>query len=508
MEPESHSANYGADQIDEERTSQPAGNQNEPAYNLKAVVQETGLKADTLRAWERRYGLPQPTRTQSGHRLYSKRDIAILKWLLARQNEGLSISRAVALWQRLANDGIDPIDASDLEAISLGKESLSSRNPTTTLDHEHGAIPVDQSSHFGSLQTKSTQTLLGTRDHNGPLGSQIVELRHSWVSACLNFDETRAEQVVTEAFSLFDTEVACLELLFKGISEIGAGWIEGRVTAQQEHYASSLATRRIHTLLNGTPPPTRQGKIMIGCPPGEEHTFPSNLLALLLRRQGWPVLFLGANIPIMNLHATVLAAKPALVILTAQQLHTAATLLEMGNVIFESGTPLAYGGSIFVRSADLQGCIPGYYLGEEIGKAPLIVEQIMAAPRIKPAQRRIPIEYAGGLASFRKNRGDIERQVELEMLTYGADQNTINVAHRCLGQIITAALSLCRVASSESERADIGSLLLNHYGMPIEFIDGYLGAYYVATLQNCQDLDSIVMEWFSRLLGEHHELSR
>ncbi|HMN28091.1 MAG TPA: MerR family transcriptional regulator, partial [Caldilineaceae bacterium] len=72
-----------------------------PVYNLKAVVRETGLKPDTIRAWERRYGLPEPRRTESGHRLYSLNDINMLKWLIARQNEGVSISRAVELWNRL-----------------------------------------------------------------------------------------------------------------------------------------------------------------------------------------------------------------------------------------------------------------------------------------------------------------------------------------------------------------------------------------------------------------------
>ena len=75
-----------------------------PIFNLKAVVQETGLKPDTLRAWERRYGLPEPQRTASGHRLYTQRDIAILKWLIDRQVEGLSISRAVALWHELTSE--------------------------------------------------------------------------------------------------------------------------------------------------------------------------------------------------------------------------------------------------------------------------------------------------------------------------------------------------------------------------------------------------------------------
>ena len=56
-----------------------------PIYNLKVVVQETGIKPDTLRAWERRYGLPNPARTEGGHRLYSQYDIDTLKWLSARQ---------------------------------------------------------------------------------------------------------------------------------------------------------------------------------------------------------------------------------------------------------------------------------------------------------------------------------------------------------------------------------------------------------------------------------------
>ena len=80
-----------------------------PTYNLKAVVRETGLKPDTLRAWERRYGVPTPQRTDSGHRLYSQHDIDTLKWLLDRQNEGMSISRAIELWNRLENEGVDPL---------------------------------------------------------------------------------------------------------------------------------------------------------------------------------------------------------------------------------------------------------------------------------------------------------------------------------------------------------------------------------------------------------------
>ena len=79
-----------------------------PRFNLKAVVQQTGLKPDTLRAWERRYGLPTPERSSGGHRLYSKHDVDTLKWLIARQREGLSIKRAVELWRQVESEGRDP----------------------------------------------------------------------------------------------------------------------------------------------------------------------------------------------------------------------------------------------------------------------------------------------------------------------------------------------------------------------------------------------------------------
>ncbi|MFU8773811.1 MAG: MerR family transcriptional regulator, partial [Anaerolineales bacterium] len=71
--------------------------ENSPIYNLKVVVSETGVKPETLRAWERRYGFPKPKRSSGGHRLYTLRDVRTINWLIERQKEGLSISRAVEL---------------------------------------------------------------------------------------------------------------------------------------------------------------------------------------------------------------------------------------------------------------------------------------------------------------------------------------------------------------------------------------------------------------------------
>ena len=105
-----------------------------PAFNLKVVLQETNIAADTLRAWERRYGLPMPQRTSGGHRLYSQYDIETIKWLLARQAEGLSISRAVDLWNEHNASGVDPLAGFTPSALPPFKRLLPfTSHPTPTL---------------------------------------------------------------------------------------------------------------------------------------------------------------------------------------------------------------------------------------------------------------------------------------------------------------------------------------------------------------------------------------
>src|SRR5512133_2126500 len=126
-----------------------------PIYNLKAVLKETGLKADVLRAWERRYGLPSPERTQGGHRLYSDFDVAMLKWFILRQNEGLSISRAAEMWKEHLTQGRNPLEE----------------------------MPAPQA----NLQVFSRETAFPS--------NAIDAMREQWLNASLNFNETEAEQV-------------------------------------------------------------------------------------------------------------------------------------------------------------------------------------------------------------------------------------------------------------------------------------------------------------------------
>lgn len=74
-----------------------AGAHGERGLNIAAVAQRTGVAADTLRKWERRYGVLRPMRTPGGQRRYDESDLAVVRWLKARLEEGYRISEAAAL---------------------------------------------------------------------------------------------------------------------------------------------------------------------------------------------------------------------------------------------------------------------------------------------------------------------------------------------------------------------------------------------------------------------------
>lgn len=439
-----------------------------PTYNLKAVVRETGLKPDTLRAWERRYGVPTPQRTDSGHRLYSQHDIDTLKWLLDRQNEGMSISRAIELWNRLESEGADPL----LTTVATGT-------------HRHGELrPIP------------------TVGEQPPLSSTevVTWLREAWVSACLAFDEHHAEQLLAHAFAVFPVETVCLEVVQRGLAQIGESWYLGKVTVQQEHFASALALRRMEALLAATPPPTRAGRILVACPPEEEHTFVPLMLSLLLRRRGWDVIYLGANVPLRSLETTLVAVRPSLVVLTAQQLYTAASLLDMAEALFSERVPVAFGGLVFTQVPDLHQIIPGYYLGDRLDHATNMIEQVMASLRPQPAQRMISYDYKEALASFRANQAQIDARVWAAMQHVLPDRH-LTMANQSLGRNIIAALSLGNMNYINPDIDWVEGLLVNHYEMPPEALEQYLEVYFEAVHTTLDQRGHLVSEWFGRLLG-------
>jgi methanogenic corrinoid protein MtbC1 len=89
-----------------------------------------------------------------------------------------------------------------------------------------------------------------------------------------------------------------MEVLQKGMSEIGALWYENRASVFNRNILLQAwpCAAWMH-LLSASPTPTRPQTVLVGCPPDEWHTFTPLLLSLLLRRRGLNVIYLGANVP-------------------------------------------------------------------------------------------------------------------------------------------------------------------------------------------------------------------
>lgn len=426
-----------------------------PTYNLKVVIRETGIKPDTLRAWERRYGLPEPDRTPGKHRLYSEYDIQTIKWLAARQQEGLRINRAVALWNDLIASGQDPFESHPMPGGFV----------------KPGTVEIE-------------------------VGETLKDMRDAWINACLAFDEAAADSIISQAFARYPLETVCLEILGKGLSEIGSRWYNGGVTVQQEHFASALMIRRMDALLVAAPSPTRSGRFMVACPPGEEHIVAPLMITLFLRYRGWDVVYLGANVPLSKLESTIRSAKPKLLIMTAMTIYSAASLYQAASSLIVSGIPLAYGGRIFNQHPGLREIMPAYFLGESLSDGANKAEEIVI--HNPPLPKFIPMreDYQRALAHFRDRQTAIEAHIWENITTNGLKNYQLELANDYLNRDISAALTLGSLEYL-TEEIDWIRMLLSNHNIPEELLPKYLEIYKQAVTQSLGEEGAPVINWIN-----------
>jgi len=288
-------------------------------------------------------------------------------------------------------------------------------------------------------------------------------------------------------------------LIQPALAEIGVGWHEGRVTVQQEHFASALAMRRLEALLALTPAPTRRGRILVGCPPHEQHTFVPLMLSVLLRRRGWDVVYLGADVPLLSLEQTIEVARPTLVILTAQQLYTAASLLDMGNLLAEKRVPMAYGGLVFNSMPHLEQVIPGHFLGTQLDLAVDAIEAIMATPRVRAAARDVPPESEKVLRLFRYNRAQIEADIWQAFEHSGLSQMSMADANAAFGRSLESALALGMLEPYAAGIEWLADLLVMHYQLPASLISEYCRVYCQSVVRHMGAEGQILAVWLEDL---------
>lgn len=306
-----------------------------PVYNIKAISRLVGLSPITLRAWERRYGLPLPRRGDQGYRLYSEYDLRALRWIRSQLESGLSISRAVKYLNELRASGRDP--AAD------------------------NAVAVTDS-------TISPYTLV-------PQFRQALE----------SFDDGMANEILRRAFALYSVDSVLMDIIQPTLIELGEAWHRGEMPIAVEHFATQFCMQHLNSMLASSAAPSRNGVIVAACAPGEAHQVGLLSLVVMLRWRGWDVKFLGPNLSLERLAEALAPIHPRLLLFTATLPETAHNLTGLSEILsdFPEPKPLIILGGQAFNHTRLPESIPAIYLNASPTLMVTAIEKRMTDPQNK-----------------------------------------------------------------------------------------------------------------------------
>ena len=328
-----------------------------PVFNTKAVVQQTGIAAPTLRAWERRYDLLSPERADNAYRLYSERDIVLIRWLKDRVNSGMSISQAIALFHHLCE-----------EHAQLSKPSRTALQLPELPPSEAECSDVSDSK--GQLSMQNWPRLIAPYQHNKQPTTHDMNLAQKHlIEAFCYLDEQTATTVMNSMLAIYPVEQVCSELITPTMWQIGHLWAEGELTISIEHFASSFFHALLANLFHVASNSHKGPLTIICCAPGEPHELAALMLSLFLRRYGIRVAYLGQSIEIAGLMHTIKMLSPTLVCISLTMPTYVSALIDLGKQVQSIAAPrplLAFGGQVFLRHPQLASQIPGIYLDGDL----------------------------------------------------------------------------------------------------------------------------------------------
>ena len=222
-------------------------------YPIKVVSQMTGLSVHVIRAWEKRYHVVEPDRTDTNRRLYSEEDIEKL---------------------RLLND------ASHLGHNIGSIASLSSAELKSLLSNEKSITP----------QIKTNVKLSGP-DIN------IEELLAECVETIKDYDAKKLESILLNASARLTQPVLIEEVVIPLVYKIGDMWHNGEIRVANEHLASSVIRSFLFNLLESYTMNESAPVLISATPRGQEHELGALIAAVVAAASGWKVVYLGSNLP-------------------------------------------------------------------------------------------------------------------------------------------------------------------------------------------------------------------
>jgi len=309
-------------------TSTPGNGENVGRYRIQAVAQMTGVSAATLRAWERRYGIPVPKRSSSSYRLYSDHDIELVRRVRQLCDEGMAPSQAAR--EVIAQRAPNPVEP----------ESLA---------------PPDE-------------------DVYQLAAARIIE-------GIERFDPDRARTAVERALYLGPSVTVFQRILAPTLDEVGKRWEKGTLSISQEHLAAELIGNAVRYILGLVQPHKAKRRVLLACFADEEHVTPLYGIALSFASWGYKSVMLGARTPTHALRHAVTEVQPDIIGLSVTVKPPPYRARELVDGYAEACHPLPWivGGSAASSIAELVESRGGTVAGPTPERTHELVERMVAS---------------------------------------------------------------------------------------------------------------------------------
>jgi DNA-binding transcriptional MerR regulator/methylmalonyl-CoA mutase cobalamin-binding subunit len=225
----------------------------EPSHPIQVVARRTGLSADVIRAWERRYRAVSPKRSPTSRRLYSDNDIERLRLLRQATDSGRRIGDVAHLPAAVLRE----LTSSDCEAL----DRMSSATPSAS-------------------QTKSAGT---------------------HYEACLRavkaLDPAALDSALAEASVALTVPNLLTDVIASLMHHIGEQWRIGNMRACHEHMATAQIRAFLGNLMTICNMSCSGPMLLVATPAGQIHELGALMVAVTAASSGWQPLYLGPNVP-------------------------------------------------------------------------------------------------------------------------------------------------------------------------------------------------------------------
>ena len=209
-------------------------------FTIRDIENMSGIKAHTLRIWEKRYQMLIPDRKKGHHRIYTNEELKRILRIAFLYHSGLKVS-AIAV---------------------LNEESIISK-------------------------------ILDSSITNNNYKLYILHL----LEAAIDFNESTFKKVLNDLVLKIGFENTITHVCFPYLQRVGHLWSTNNVIPAQEHFTSYIIQNTIIAETEKTKPVNSNGKtIVLFTPLGEYHELPLLYLNYLLKKNGWEVIYLGKNV--------------------------------------------------------------------------------------------------------------------------------------------------------------------------------------------------------------------